>query len=84
MLGVYFRESETTAKHFFEYYVEYNSDFTGKQGLHSSDSTGLAPVWVELVGSQPFSEGFSLVTFFLHSPKPTFLNSNSIQKQWKS
>ena len=73
-----------------------NPNLKGEQGWRSGESTRLPPLWpgfdsrtrrhmwVEfVVGSCPCSEGFSSgFPVFLPSQKSTFLNSNSIWKQW--
>ena len=68
----------------------------GEQGWCSGESTCLPPMWSRfnswawrhmwvkfVVGSHPWSEGFSLASLvFLPPQKSTLLNSNSIWKQW--
>ena len=70
--------------------------FLWEQGWRSGESTRLPPMWpvfdsrsrrhtwVEfVVGSRPFSEGFSPGTpVFFPPQKPTFPNSNSTWRQW--
>ena len=68
----------------------------GEQGWRSGESAHLPPMWPRFdsrsrrhmwaeffVGSRPCSEGFSLGSpVFLPPQKSTFLNCNSIWKQW--